>query len=64
LEQQWHQEAKNSMANVKVLLLSILGLLFIVLTFVWNPWFIAGAIIIMLINQRELMKNSSKKSKK
>jgi hypothetical protein len=64
LEQQWHQEAKNSMANVKVLLLSILGLLFIVLTFVWNPWFIAGAIIVMLINQRELMKNSSKKSKK
>jgi hypothetical protein len=52
------------MANVKVLLLSILGLLFIVLTFVWNPWFIAGAIIVMLINQRELMKNSSKKSKK
>jgi cellulose synthase/poly-beta-1,6-N-acetylglucosamine synthase-like glycosyltransferase len=48
------------MRNVKVLLLSILGLLFIVLTFVLNPWFIAGAIIIMLINQRELMKKPSK----
>lgn len=50
------------MRNVKVLLLSILGLLFIILTFVLNPWFIAGAIIIMLINQRELMKNSAKKN--
>jgi len=49
------------MINLKVLLLSILGLLFIVLTFVLNPWFIAGAIIIMLVNQRELMKKSSKK---
>jgi hypothetical protein len=48
------------MRNVKVLLLSILGLLFIVLTFVLNPWFITGAIIIMLINQRELMKKPSK----
>jgi hypothetical protein len=44
------------MINVKVLLLSILGLLFIILAFIFNPWFIAGAVIIMLINQRELMK--------
>jgi hypothetical protein len=47
--------------NLKVLLLSILGLIFIVLTFVINPWFVAGAIIVMLINQRELMKKPSKK---
>jgi hypothetical protein len=50
------------MFNIKVLLLSILGILFIFLTFVLNPWFIAGAIIIMLINQRELMKKPSKKN--
>jgi hypothetical protein len=52
------------MINIKVLLLSILGLLFIVLTFVLNPWFIAGAIVIMLINQRELINKSPVKSKK
>jgi len=52
------------MANIKVLLLSILGILCIVLTFVINPWFIAGAIIVMLINQRELMKKSIKKNKR
>jgi hypothetical protein len=44
------------MINLKVLLLSLLGLLFIVLAFIWNWGFIAGAIIIVLINQRELMK--------
>jgi hypothetical protein len=44
------------MKNARVFWLSILGLLFIVLTFVASPWFIAGAIIIMLINQRELIK--------
>jgi hypothetical protein len=52
------------MANIKVLLLSLLGILFIVLTFVWNSWFVAGAIIIMLINQRELMKKSVKNNKR
>jgi hypothetical protein len=50
------------MFNLKVLLLSIFGIIFLVLTFVLNPWFIAGAIIIMLINQRELMKKPSKKN--
>ena len=44
------------MINIKVLLLSILGIIFIILTFILNPWFIVGAVIIMLINQRELMK--------
>jgi hypothetical protein len=48
------------MINVKVLLLSILGILFIVLAFVVSPWFMAGAVVIMLINQRELMKKSPK----
>jgi hypothetical protein len=48
------------MINVKVLLLSILGILFIVLAFVVSPWFMAGAVAIMLINQRELMKKHPK----
>jgi hypothetical protein len=50
------------MKNAKVFWLSILGLLFIVLTFVVNYWFVAGAVAVMLINQRELskMKNSPK----
>jgi len=48
------------MINVKVLLLSLLGILFIVLGFVLSPWFIAGAVIIMLINQRELTKKFPK----
>jgi hypothetical protein len=48
------------MINKPVLLLSILGLLCIVLAFVLSPWFIAGAVIIMLINQRQLMKKPPK----
>jgi len=51
------------MINVKVLLLSILGLIFIIFAFIWSWWFVAGAVIIVLINQRELMKNSPKKAK-
>jgi len=50
------------MRNLKVFLLSILGILFIVLAFVWNWGFVAGAIIVMFINQRELMKKSPKKN--
>ncbi|MEK6833367.1 MAG: hypothetical protein AABY32_04945 [Nanoarchaeota archaeon] len=47
------------MRNAKVFWLSILALLFIILAFVVNPWFIAGAVIIMLINQRELIKKKT-----
>jgi len=50
------------MANLKVLFLAILGLLFLILAFLWNWWFIAGAVVIVLINQRELMKKPAKKS--
>jgi hypothetical protein len=52
------------MMNLKVFLLSILGILFVVFAFIWSYWFVAGAIVIMLINQRELMKNPNKKAKK
>ncbi|MGY4884296.1 MAG: hypothetical protein ACP5NZ_01830 [Nanobdellota archaeon] len=49
--------------NLKLLLLSILALFLLILGFLWNYWFIVGAVIIVLINQRELMKDSSKKIK-
>lgn len=51
------------MKNVRVFWLSILGLLFIVLAFILSPWFIAGAVIVMLINQRQLMKTPTNSTK-
>lgn len=47
--------------NIKVLLLSILAIFFLILAFVWNWVFVAGAIIIVLINQKELMKKNKGK---
>ena len=44
------------MFNKKVVLLSIIALGFLVLTFLIDWLFIIGAVIIILINQRELMK--------
>jgi len=41
--------------NKKVFFLSLLALVFIALTFLVNWAFIIGAVIIMLINQRELL---------
>jgi preprotein translocase subunit SecF len=51
------------MFNLRLFSLSILALLFLILAFIWNTWFIAGAVAIMLINQKELMKHSSKNNK-
>lgn len=45
---------KNKKINKKVVFLSLIGLVFIVLTFFVHWAFIIGAVIIMLINQREL----------
>lgn len=42
--------------NKKVVIYSLIALGFIALTFWVNPYFIVGAIIFMLINQKELMK--------
>ncbi len=42
--------------NKKVVIFSLIALGFIALTFLVNPYFIVGAIIFMLINQREIMK--------
>jgi hypothetical protein len=49
------------MKNLKVFLLSILGIIFLILAFLWSFWFVAGAVVIVIINQRELMKKPSKK---
>lgn len=47
--------------NLKVVFLSLIGIGFIVLMFATGEWlFIIGAVVVMLINQREL--NKGKKS--
>ena len=47
---------KNKMKNPKVIFLSLLALIFIILSFVGNWIFIIPAVILVFINQRELMK--------
>jgi len=42
--------------NPKVVIFSLIAFGFIALTFLVSPYFIIGAIILMLLNQRELMK--------
>ena len=44
------------MKNKKVILYSLLALIFVVLSFAVDWIFIIGAVILMIINQRELMK--------
>jgi len=46
---------KNKKINWKVVILSLIALVFIALTFFVHWAFIIGAVIIMLINQRELL---------
>jgi hypothetical protein len=43
--------------NPIVVVLSLIALGFVALTFLVSPYFVIGAIILMLINQRLLMKN-------
>ncbi len=50
-------KTKKQKPNWKVVIFSIIAILFIVLTFVVNPYFIIGAVVLMIINQRILMKN-------
>ncbi len=40
--------------NWKVVIFSLIALGFIALTFLVNPYFIIGAIVLMFLNQREL----------
>ncbi len=44
------------MRNKKVILLSLLALVFVVLAFVINWLFLIPAVVIIFINQKELMK--------
>ena len=41
--------------NLKVVLFSLIALVFIALTFLVNPYFIVGAIVFMILNQRKIM---------
>ncbi len=50
----------NKKINKKVVFLSLLALLFIALTFLISWVFIIGAIIITIINQRELLGKKQK----
>jgi hypothetical protein len=49
------------MINLRLLLLSILALIFLILAFLVNPWFIAGSVILVLINQKEILNPKNKK---
>ena len=51
------------MKNKKVTILSLVALACVILAFVIDWLFLIPAIIIMLINQRELMKNNKNKQK-
>ena len=47
--------------NLKVVIFSILALGFLVLAFLVNWLFIIGAVILMILNQKELMGKKKKK---
>jgi hypothetical protein len=47
---------KSKKVNKKVVIYSIIGLIFLGLTFLVDWIFIAGAVIIVWLNQKELMK--------
>lgn len=46
--------------NPKVVIFSLLALGCIALTFLISYWFLIGAVILMLLNQRELAKQNKK----
>ena len=46
--------------NIKVTIFSIIALGFLALTFLVNWMFIIGAVILMILNQKELMKQNKK----
>ena len=49
----------KSKFNLKIVIFSLIALGFIALTFLVNPYFVIGAIVFMLINQRELTKKKN-----
>jgi len=52
------------MKSLKVIILSIIGLFFLGLTFFIDWIFIIGAILIVYLNQKEIIKNKNNKKKK
>jgi len=46
--------------NPKVVIFSLIALGFVALTFLINPYFIVGAIVFMILNQRELGRGKKK----
>jgi len=46
--------------NVKVIIFSLIALGFIALTFLINPYFVAGAVLFMILGQREIMRKKGK----
>jgi len=46
--------------NWKVVIFSLIALGFLALTFLVNPYFIAGAILFVVLNQRELKRKRGK----
>ncbi len=51
---------KKTKTNLKVAIFSIIALGFLILTFAVNWMFITGAVILMILNQRELIKKGNK----
>jgi hypothetical protein len=52
------KEDKIKFKNPRVVIYSVIALGFIVLGFLVSYWFIIGAIVLMILNQRELMKKN------
>ena len=52
------------MKNPKIVMRSILALGFLALTFIVHWFFIIGAVVLMILNQRKLIKNKLKNSSK
>ena len=44
------------MKNLKVVIFSVIAIVFLVLTFLVDWIFIIGAVVLMILNQRELMR--------
>lgn len=48
--------AKQSKANKKVVIQSIIGLICLALMYLVSWWFIVPAVILLVLNQKELLK--------
>ncbi len=48
--------------NLRVVIFSLIALGFVALTFLVNPYFIAGAVLFMILNQRELGRKKKDKN--